>query len=146
MAESASQVTNQADVTAGLNDVLARIRDSAQACGRSPDDVTLVAVSKTHPVTRIADVIAAGHRVFGENRVQEAWSKYPDLKAKSPDLKLHLIGPLQTNKARDAVRLFDVIGPPDRWRVIGSARVRSSLSCCHVRPASSVIHRRCDDV
>ena len=114
MAESASQETDQTDMAARLNDVLARIGDSAQACGRSPDDVALVAVSKTHSVARIAEVIALGHRVFGENRVQEAWSKYPDLKAESPELKLHLIGPLQTNKARNAVRLFDVIETLDR--------------------------------
>jgi pyridoxal phosphate enzyme (YggS family) len=97
-----------------LNTVLARIRETAEDCGRSPDDITLVAVSKTHHVDRIVPVIAAGHRVFGENRVQEAISKYPDLRAQYPDLKLHLIGPLQTNKSRDAVRLFDVIETLDR--------------------------------
>ena len=114
MAESAANAADRADVAARLNDVLARIGQSAEACGRPPDAVTLVAVSKTHPVDRIAAVIAAGHRVFGENRVQEALSKYPDLKAEQPDLRLHLIGPLQTNKARDAVRLFDVIETLDR--------------------------------
>ncbi len=97
-----------------LNDVLARIREAARACGRSPDEITLVAVSKTHAADRIVEVLAAGHRVFGENRVQEAVAKYPDLKAGYPDLRLHLIGPLQTNKARDAVRLFDVIETLDR--------------------------------
>ncbi|HEX9771787.1 MAG TPA: YggS family pyridoxal phosphate-dependent enzyme [Kiloniellales bacterium] len=103
-----------------LNDVLARIREAARACGRSPDEITLVAVSKTHSADRIASVIAAGHRVFGENRVQEALAKYPDLKANHPDLKLHLIGPLQTNKAREAVRLFDVIETLDRPRLARS--------------------------
>ena len=97
-----------------LNDVLVRIREAARACGRSPDEITLVAVSKTHAADRIAPVLAAGHRVFGENRVQEAVAKYPDLRAGYPDLRLHLIGPLQTNKARDAVRLFDVIETLDR--------------------------------
>ena len=103
-----------------LNHVLARIHNTAEACGRSPDEVTLVAVSKTHAVDRIGAAIVAGHRVFGENRVQEALSKYPDLKAECPDLTLHLIGPLQTNKARDAVRLFNVIETLDRPKLAHS--------------------------
>jgi len=111
---------DQAGAAERLNDVLARIREAARACGRSPDEITLVAVSKTHSSDRIASVIAAGHRVFGENRVQEALAKYPDLKANHPDLKLHLIGPLQTNKAREAVRLFDVIETLDRPRLARS--------------------------
>jgi pyridoxal phosphate enzyme (YggS family) len=110
----------QAGAAERLNDVLSRIRETAEDCGRSPDDITLVAVSKTHAVDRIAPVIAAGHRVFGENRVQEAMSKYPDLKAQHPDLKLHLIGPLQTNKSRDVVRLFDVIETLDRPKLAHS--------------------------
>jgi pyridoxal phosphate enzyme (YggS family) len=80
----------------------------------------LVAVSKTHPVDRILAVLAAGHQVFGENRVQEALSKFPDLKTDHPGLTLHLIGPLQTNKARDAVRLFDVIETLDRPKLARS--------------------------
>lgn len=111
---------DQAGAAERLNDVLARIREAARACGRSPDEITLVAVSKTHSADRIASVIAAGHRVFGENRVQEALAKYPDLKASYPDLKLHLIGPLQTNKAREAVRLFDVIETLDRPKLARS--------------------------
>jgi pyridoxal phosphate enzyme (YggS family) len=107
-------------VAARLEQVRARIREAAESCGRSGDDITLVAVSKTHPVDRIAAALAAGHRVFGENRVQEAWSKFPDLKAEHPDLALHLIGPLQTNKARDAVRLFDVIETLDRPKLARS--------------------------
>jgi pyridoxal phosphate enzyme (YggS family) len=103
-----------------LDSVLARIRETAEDCGRSADDITLVAVSKTQAVERIEPVIAAGHRVFGENRVQEALSKYPDLKARHPDLKVHLIGPLQTNKARDAVRLFDAIETLDRPKLARS--------------------------
>jgi pyridoxal phosphate enzyme (YggS family) len=103
-----------------LDSVLARIRETAEDCGRSADEITLVAVSKTHAVERIEPVIAAGHRVFGENRVQEALSKYPDLKARHPDLKVHLIGPLQTNKARDAVRLFDAIETLDRPKLARS--------------------------
>jgi pyridoxal phosphate enzyme (YggS family) len=111
---------DQAGAAERLNAVLARIRETAEDCGRSPDDVTLVAVSKTHAADRIVPVLAAGHRVFGENRVQEAISKYPDLKAQYPDLKLHLIGPLQTNKSRDAVRLFDVIETLDRPKLARS--------------------------
>lgn len=108
------ELNDQAGAAQRLKIVLERIRETAQDCGRSPDDITLVAVSKTHPVDLILPVIAAGHRVFGENRVQEALSKYPDLKARHPDLKVHLIGPLQTNKSRDAVRLFDAIETLDR--------------------------------
>jgi pyridoxal phosphate enzyme (YggS family) len=74
----------------------------------------LVAVSKTHPAEAVAELAAAGHRLFGENRVQEAQAKYPALKARYPDLELHLIGPLQTNKVREAVALFDVIETLDR--------------------------------
>ncbi|MDX1426113.1 MAG: YggS family pyridoxal phosphate-dependent enzyme, partial [Kiloniellales bacterium] len=107
-------------VAARLEQVRARIREAAESCGRTGDDITLVAVSKTHPVDRIAAALAAGHRVFGENRVQEAWSKFSDLKAEHPDLALHLIGLLQTNKARDAVRLFDVIETLDRPKLARS--------------------------
>jgi len=114
------ETLDQAGAAERLNAVLARIRETAEDCGRSPDDVTLVAVSKTHAADRIVPVLAAGHLVFGENRVQEAISKYPDLKAQYPDLKLHLIGPLQTNKSRDAVRLFDVIETLDRPKLARS--------------------------
>ncbi len=103
-----------------LNSVLARIRQTAEDCGRCAEEITLVAVSKTHAVERIEPFIAAGQRVFGENRVQEALAKYPDLKARYPDLAVHLIGPLQTNKARDAVRLFDVIETLDRPKLARS--------------------------
>ena len=103
-----------ARVAAGLAAVRARIDAATEAAGRASGEVTLVAVSKTHPAERIEAAITAGQRVFGENRVQEAGSKYPALKDAHPDLRLHLIGPLQTNKARDAVRLFDVIETLDR--------------------------------
>jgi PLP dependent protein len=76
--------------------------------------VTLVAISKTHGAEVIEPVIAAGQRVFGENRVQEAKAKWPALKAKYPDLELHLVGPLQSNKAKEAVALFDAIHSLDR--------------------------------
>jgi pyridoxal phosphate enzyme (YggS family) len=100
-----------------LADVLRRIADAARAAGRNPTDVTLVAVSKTHGADKVRELLAAGQRVFGENRVQEAEEKFPALKTEYPDLQLHLIGPLQTNKARDAVALFDVIESVDRERL-----------------------------
>jgi PLP dependent protein len=99
--------TNLAAVRAGI----------ARACrdaGRDPAVVELVAVSKTHPAEAIEPVIAAGQSVFGENRVQEAKSKWPPLLAKHPGIALHLIGPLQSNKAKEAVALFDAIHSVDR--------------------------------
>jgi len=104
----------KADVAARLKDVRGRIEAAARAVGRDATDVTLVAVSKTHGSPEISEAIAAGHRVFGENRVQEAQAKYPALKVAHPDLVLHLIGPLQTNKVKEAVALFDVIETVDR--------------------------------
>jgi len=100
-----------------LAEVLRRIAEAARAAGRDPADVTLVAVSKTHGPDKVRELLAAGQRVFGENRVQEAEEKFPALKAEYPDLQLHLIGPLQTNKAREAVALFDVIESVDRERL-----------------------------
>jgi pyridoxal phosphate enzyme (YggS family) len=94
--------------------VRATIATAARAAGRPADSVTLVAVGKTHDAERIADAYRAGQRVFGENRVQEAARKYSALRAAYPDLRLHLIGPLQTNKVREAVALFDVIETVDR--------------------------------
>ena len=81
---------------------------------RKPEDVTLIAVSKTHPADRITPLLEAGHRVFGENRVQEAQGKWPELREAYPDVELHLIGQLQSNKAEDAVALFDCIHSLDR--------------------------------
>lgn len=100
-----------------LAEVSRHIAEAAQAANRNPADVTLVAVSKTHGADRVRELLEVGHRVFGENRVQEAQGKFPDLKAAWPDLELHLIGPLQTNKARDAVELFDVIQSVDREKL-----------------------------
>ncbi len=94
--------------------VQAEIAAAARAAGRDPVAVTLVAVSKTHPAVTVRQALAAGQRVFGENRVQEAESKFPELREAFPDLVLHLIGPLQRNKVRKAVRLFDVIESIDR--------------------------------
>jgi pyridoxal phosphate enzyme (YggS family) len=100
-----------------LAEVRTRIAEAAKAAGRTAADVTLVAVSKTHGADRVRELLDAGQRVFGENRVQEAEEKFPALKREYPDLELHLIGPLQTNKARDAVALFDVIQSVDRERL-----------------------------
>ncbi|WP_281976988.1 YggS family pyridoxal phosphate-dependent enzyme [Pseudorhizobium flavum] len=100
-----------------LQDVLARIADAERRAKRQPRSVTLVAVSKTFDAETIRPVIAAGQRVFGENRVQEAQGKWPALKEEFKDLELHLIGPLQSNKAADAVALFDVIETVDREKI-----------------------------
>ena len=97
-----------------LAQVKSEIAKAAEYCGRKADDVTLVAVSKTHPAAEILPLLRAGHRVFGENRVQEAAEKFPALREQYLDLKLHLIGGLQTNKVKEAVALFDVIETVDR--------------------------------
>jgi pyridoxal phosphate enzyme (YggS family) len=102
------------DIAANLADVRRNIATACAAAGRDPAGVTLVAVSKTHPVERLEAALAAGQRVFGENRVQEAKAKWPALKERFPDIELHLIGPLQTNKIKEAVALFDVIQTVDR--------------------------------
>jgi PLP dependent protein len=104
-------------VVQNLAAVKARIAAAAQACGREPGAVSLVAVSKTQPAGAVAAALAAGQWLFGENRVQEAAEKFPALKERHPGLRLHLIGPLQTNKVRDAVQLFDVIETLDRPRL-----------------------------
>lgn len=101
-------------VAEALASVRTRIAEAARAAGREPDSVGLVAVSKFHPASAVEAALAAGQRVFGENRVQEAAAKFPALRERFPDLRLHLIGGLQTNKARDAVRLADVIESLDR--------------------------------
>jgi pyridoxal phosphate enzyme (YggS family) len=99
---------------AGYHDVVARIARAAQACGRDPAGVELVAVSKMQPWEAIAPVLAAGHRTFGENRVQEAMARWA---GEADGLTLHLIGPLQTNKAKEAVGFFDVIETLDREKL-----------------------------
>jgi pyridoxal phosphate enzyme (YggS family) len=107
--------------------VRSRIAAAALAAGRDPADVALVAVSKTKSAGEIRPAIVAGQRLFGENRVQEALAKWPGLKVEFPDLRLHLIGPLQTNKVRDAVRLFDAIESLDREklaRAVGAEMVK----------------------
>lgn len=101
----------------GLKKVLNGVLAAAQSAGRSPESVTLIAVSKTFDGPDIVPVIEAGQRVFGENRVQEAKAKWPALKMAWPDVELHLIGPLQSNKAAEAVQLFDAIHTVDRPKI-----------------------------
>jgi pyridoxal phosphate enzyme (YggS family) len=90
------------------------IANAARDARRDPASVTLVAISKTFAAEAITPVIAAGQRIFGENRVQEAKAKWPELKERTPDIELHLVGPLQSNKAKEAVALFDAIHSVDR--------------------------------
>jgi len=102
---------------AGLERVEAGIRQAALAAGRDPSAITLIAVSKTFGPAEIQPVIAAGQRVFGENRVQEAKGKWPELRERQSGLQVHLIGPLQSNKADEAVALFDAIHTIDRPKI-----------------------------
>ena len=101
-----------------LADVRARIAQAAKIAQRRAEDVTLIAVSKTHPAEVIAPLIEAGQRVFGENRVQEAQAKWPALREAYGDIALHLVGQLQSNKAEDAVALFDCIHSVDRSSLV----------------------------
>jgi PLP dependent protein len=114
------------DAVLRFGEVKDRIAAAAREARRERATVALVAVSKTFPLEAIRPIIEAGHRVFGENRVQEAQAKWPALKAEFPDLELHLIGPLQSNKAREAVALFDVIETVDREKIAAtiSAEIR----------------------
>jgi pyridoxal phosphate enzyme (YggS family) len=114
MTRSVEQAAVAASVAAGLQRVRARIAAAAQTVGRDPAEVTLVAVSKAQADARVIGALAAGQRVFGENYVQEARARWPALRAAYPEVALHMIGPIQTNKARDVVALFDVIETVDR--------------------------------
>ena len=100
-----------------LASVMGRIGAAAEAAGRAPASVSLVAVSKQQPEARVAGALGAGQRLFGENRVQEAEARWPPFRERFADIRLHLIGPLQTNKVRAAVRLFDAIETLDRPRL-----------------------------
>lgn len=107
-------MTETIDSRSRLAAVRLQVAQACGAAGRDPASVTLVAVSKTFDVGAIEPVIAAGQRVFGENRVQEAKAKWPGLRTRYPGIELHLVGPLQSNKAREAVALFDAIHSVDR--------------------------------
>jgi pyridoxal phosphate enzyme (YggS family) len=106
------------DPAAALAEVQSRIARAAALAGRKAAEVTLIAVSKTHPAEAILPLIDAGQRVFGENRVQEAAAKWPALRAAHPGIALHLIGQLQSNKADEAVALFDCIHSLDRSSLV----------------------------
>lgn len=108
---------NQPSPAARLASIVERVEKARERFGPPPAAVTLVAVSKTFDADAVRPFLDAGHRVFGENRVQEAAAKWPGLRGSYDDIELHLIGPLQTNKARDAVALFDVIQSVDRDRL-----------------------------
>lgn len=111
----------QVEASAPIADQLVRVRheisDTAKAAGRNPDDVTLVAVSKAQPDERIEAALDAGHRIFGENYVQPALIRWPALKERYPDVRLHMIGAIQSKKAKDVVGLFDVIETLDREKL-----------------------------
>lgn len=98
----------------GLDDITCRIRAAEEKAGRAPGSVTLIAVSKVQPVDRVESVLRAGQKVFGENYVQEAQGKWPGWRDRFPGVELHMIGPVQSNKAKAAVQLFDAIHTLDR--------------------------------
>jgi hypothetical protein len=106
------------DIAQCRADILARIAAAASAAGRAPESVQLVAVSKQQPEDRVSAMLAAGQRVFGENRVQEAQVRWREHRAARDDLSIRLIGPLQTNKAAEAVALFDAIDSVDREKLV----------------------------
>ena len=115
----------------GLAGIAARLRAAESAAGRAAGSVRLIAVSKVQPRDRVAAVVESGHRLFGENRVQEAQGRWPEFKAAHPDIELHLIGPLQTNKARAACELFDAIHTVDRPKLARTlARLSEELGRC----------------
>ncbi|TVR83758.1 MAG: YggS family pyridoxal phosphate-dependent enzyme [Rhodospirillales bacterium] len=120
------------DIAANLASVKAEMAKAAEAAGRDPASVTLVAVSKTHGPEALRAAIAAGQRVFGENRVQEAEDKWPPLKQAVSDVRLHLLGPLQRNKVKRALELFDVIETLDRPAL--ARTLAAALEQSDVRP------------
>lgn len=125
--------TALAETTADrLAEIRQRIRRAERDAGRAPGSAELIAVSKTFAAEDIVPVIAAGQRLFGENRVQEARSKWPALKTTHPDIELHLIGPLQSNKAREAVELFDVIHTVDREKI--AAAIAAEMAALGRKP------------
>ena len=114
-----------------LADILDRIRKEEARTGRAPGSTRLVAVSKVQPVERVVEVLEEGHRLFGENKVQEAAGKWPALRERFDGVELHLIGPLQTNKARQAMELFDAIETVDRPKLARTiARLKDELGSC----------------
>ena len=116
-----------------LTDIIDRVHNAEKAAGRRQGDVTLIAVSKVQPNARVEAVLNQGHRFFGENRVQEAQGKWPDFRARFDAVELHLIGPLQTNKTRSAMELFQAIHSVDRPKLANSiSRLAQELGSCPV--------------
>ncbi len=114
-----------------LSDIQDRIAREEARVGRAPGSTALVAVSKVQPLDRVVAVLEQGHRIFGENKVQEAAGKWPDLRARFDGVELHLIGPLQTNKTRQAIKLFDVIQTVDRPKLARAiARIAGEEGHC----------------
>lgn len=114
-----------------LSDIADRIRAEETRAGRAPGAARLIAVSKVQPLERVVAVLEQGHRLFGENKVQEAAGKWPGLRERFPGVELHLIGPLQTNKARQAMQLFDAIETVDRPKLARTlARLKDELGHC----------------
>ncbi|MGK8234836.1 YggS family pyridoxal phosphate-dependent enzyme [Roseovarius sp. MS2] len=115
----------------GLSEIRARMDKACTAAGRAPQDVELIAVSKVQPAERVAAVLDQGHRVFGENRVQEAAGRWPAFQDRYTDIVLHLIGPLQSNKARQAMEMFQAIHSVDRPKIAqGIARLAQEMGRC----------------
>jgi PLP dependent protein len=124
-------VTMIEEAKAKRDGVLAGIAHAAKLAGRRADQTCLIAISKTHGADAIRPLLDAGQRAFGENRVQEAWEKWPALKDEYPDVQLHLVGQLQSNKAEDAVRLFDVIHAVDRPSLVAAlSAAQAKLGKC----------------
>ncbi|GAA5080166.1 YggS family pyridoxal phosphate-dependent enzyme [Roseibacterium beibuensis] len=114
-----------------LSDIQSRLDTAVADAGRAPGSVTLVAVSKVQPPERVEAVLEEGHRIFGENRVQEAQGRWPQFQARYDGIELHLIGPLQTNKARQAVEMFDAIHTLDRPKLANTfARLAQERGAC----------------
>ncbi len=123
--------SDKTDVANNLAEIQSNINAACAAATRDPKDVTLVCVSKNHDADHVRKALVEGRRVFGENRVQEAAGKWPGLRAEFPDIELHLIGPLQTNKLKDAVALFDVIETVDRPKLANAlAKHRDKTGSC----------------
>jgi len=114
-----------------LAEIQARVASACDTAGRDPAQVKLIAVSKVQPNARVAEVLDQGHRIFGENKVQEAAAKWPDFRARYDGIELHLIGPLQTNKAKQAMQLAEAIHTVDRPKLANSiARHAQDLGTC----------------
>lgn len=126
-----SQVLLGLEASVGLKDIQNRVEKAAILAGKEPKSAHLIAVSKIQPNERVEDVLRLGHRVFGENRIQEAAGKWPTFKESYSDVELHLIGPLQSNKVRQAMELFDVIHTVDRPKIAKAiARIAAETGNC----------------